>query len=125
MTSFDFGGIQPAPRAVPGYQARPGSPVVAVGATTPETAVADMGRAMDLAGVGEFLSPNIKTQLKVNISSQHWYPGCSTTPWQIEGVAKALQARGHKDLIAAHNGTVVAVKTESSSSKASSTQVAP
>ena len=49
MTSFDSGGIQPAPRAVPGYQPRPGSPVVAVVATTPETAVADMGRAMDLA----------------------------------------------------------------------------
>jgi uncharacterized protein (DUF362 family) len=76
-------------------------------ATTPETAVADMGRAMDLAGVGEFLSPDIKTLLKVNISWQHWYPACSSTPWQIEGVTRALEARGHKDLIAAHNGTVV------------------
>jgi hypothetical protein len=43
----------------------------------------------------------------VNISWQHWYPACSTTPWQIEGVTRALEARGHKDLIAAHNGTVV------------------
>ena len=90
-----------------GSRSRPASPVVAVVATTPETAVADMGRAMDLAGVARFLAPDIKTQLKVNISWQHWYPGCSTTPWQIEGVAKALRDRGHKDLIAAHNGTVV------------------
>ncbi len=85
----------------------PGSPIVSVVATTPETAVADMARAMDLAGVTRFLASDVKTQLKVNISWQHWYPGCSTTPWQIEGVAKALQARGYKDLIAAHNGTVV------------------
>ena len=90
-----------------GSRSRPASPVVAVVATTPETAVADMGQAMDLAGVARFLAPDIKTHLKVNISWQHWYPGCSTTPWQIEGVAKALRDRGHKDLIAAHNGTVV------------------
>jgi len=107
MTSLDPNTTQPSPGAGPGSQSRPGSSVVAVVATTPETAVADMGRAMDLAGVGKFLSPDIKTLLKVNISWQHWYPGCSTTPWQIEGVAKALEARGHKDLIAAHNGTVV------------------
>jgi len=107
MTSRDPNTTQPAPGNGPNSDARPGSPVVAVVATTPETAVADMGRAMDLAGVGEFLSPDIKTLLKVNISWQHWYPGCSTTPWQIEGVAKALESRGHKDLVAAHNGTVV------------------
>lgn len=107
MTSRDPNTTQPAPGTGPNSDARPGSPVVAVVATTPETAVADMGRAMDLAGVGEFLSPDIKTLLKVNISWQHWYPGCSTTPWQIEGVAKALESRGHKDLVAAHNGTVV------------------
>ena len=98
---------QPAPSAAPGSQARPGSPVVAVVATSPQTAVEDMGRAMELAGIGEFLSPEIKTLLKVNISWQHWYPGCSTTPWQIEGVTRALRARGHQDLVAAHNGTVV------------------
>jgi len=107
MTSPDPGATQPVPAPVPGSQARQGSPVVAVVATTPETAVADMGRAMDLAGVGEFLSPDIKTLLKVNISWQHWYPACSTTPWQIEGVTQALRSRGHTDLVAAHNGTVV------------------
>ncbi len=110
MTSIDSsdpGTTQPAPASSPGSQSGPGSPVVAVVATSPETAVEDMGRAMDLAGVSEFLSPDIKTLLKVNISWQHWYPACSTTPWQIEGVTRALEARGHKDLVAAHNGTVV------------------
>ena len=107
MTSIDSGRTQPAPESGPSSQAGPGSPVVAVVATSPETAVEDMGKAMDLAGVGEFLSPELKTLLKVNISWQHWYPGCSTTPWQIEGVTRALEARGYKDLVAAHNGTVV------------------
>ena len=107
MTSPDPGPTQPAPGSGLGSQAGPGSPVVAVVATSPETAVEDMGRAMDLAGVGEFLSPDLKTLLKVNISWQHWYPACSTTPWQIEGVTQALRARGHTDLVAAHNGTVV------------------
>ena len=107
MSSQDSSTSQPFPASSPGYSANPGSPTVAVVATTPETAVADMGRAMDLAGVADFLSPDIKTLLKVNISWQHWYPGCSTTPWQIEGVTQALRARGHQDLVAAHNGTVV------------------
>ena len=86
---------------------RTGPPVVAVVATRPETVLEDMGRAMDLAGITEHLSPEATTLLKVNISWQHWYPGCSTTPWQIEGVAGGLRDRGFKDLVAAHNGTVV------------------
>jgi uncharacterized protein (DUF362 family) len=43
----------------------------------------------------------------VNVSWQTWYPGCSSTPWQIEGVAKKLQADGYRNLAAAHNKTVV------------------
>ncbi len=107
MSSPDPRTTQPVPEPSTGREAGPGSPVVAVVATSPETVLEDMGRAMDLAGVGEFLSPDIKTLLKVNISWQHWYPACSTTPWQIEGVTQALRARGHNDLVAAHNGTVV------------------
>jgi uncharacterized protein (DUF362 family) len=53
------------------------------------------------------LDPSLTTLLKINISWQHWYPGCSTTPWQLEGVIKALQALGHREMVAAHNGTVV------------------
>ena len=84
-----------------------GAPVVAVVATSSDTVLEDMGRAMELAGVAQYLSPELKTLLKVNISWQHWYPGCSTSPWQIEGVVNALKALGHRDLVAAHNGTVV------------------
>ncbi|MDE2844176.1 MAG: hypothetical protein OXN21_12460, partial [Chloroflexota bacterium] len=84
-----------------------GRSVVAVVATGPETVLEDVGRAMAMAGALQVLSPDLATLLKINISWQHWYPGCSTTPWQLEGVVRALQALGHRDLIAAHNGTVV------------------
>ena len=81
--------------------------VVAVVATNPETVLDDVQRAMDLAGVTEHLSPDAATLLKINISWQHWYPGCSTTPWQLEGAIKALRNLGYRDLTGAHNGTVV------------------
>ena len=84
-----------------------GRSVVSVVATRPETVLEDVGRAMLLAGVERTLSTDLSTLLKINISWQHWYPGCSTTPWQLEGVINALHKLGHRDLIAAHNGTVV------------------
>ena len=84
-----------------------GGAVVAVVAATPETVFADIQRAMVLADVGRHLNSELETLLKINISWQHWYPGCSTSPWQLEGVIKALRNMGHQDLIGAHNGTVV------------------
>ena len=87
---------QPAQRAV-----------VAVVATRPETVLDDIQRAMVMAGVSEHLAPEATTLLKINISWQHWYPGCSTTPWQLEGVIKGLSNLEYRDLIGAHNGTVV------------------
>jgi len=83
------------------------SAVVAVVATRPETVREDIQRAMLLAGIDQHLSPELTTLLKINISWQHWYPGCSTSPWQLEGVIQALQQLGHQKLIGAHNGTVV------------------
>ncbi len=99
-------GPHPAPLATDNTRTAP-SPVVAVVATEPDTVLDDVGRAMALAGADQHLSPDRSTLLKINISWQHWYPGCSTTPWQLEGVVRALQNRGHRELIAAHNGTVV------------------
>jgi uncharacterized protein (DUF362 family) len=62
---------------------------------------------MDLAGVGEALPRDKETILKINISWQTWYPACSTAPWQLEGVIRALRGAGYENLIAAHNDTVV------------------
>lgn len=80
---------------------------VAVLYVSAPTVVTDIGRAMRMADFTAALDKTAPTALKVNISWQHWYPGCSSTPWQIEGVAKALREEGFNDIIAAHNGTVV------------------
>ena len=93
---------QPAARLGPRTR-----PTVAVVYTSPETVLDDVGRAMRLAGYEQSLSKATPTLLKVNISWQHYYPACSTTPWQLEGVVRALSADGYRDLIPTHNGTVV------------------
>jgi uncharacterized protein (DUF362 family) len=87
--------------------AAPTSPKVAVVYTTPETVLDDIARAMRLADYNETLSLDAATLLKINISWQHYYPACSTTPWQLEGVIKTLKADGYGELIPTHNGTVV------------------
>ena len=99
----------PQPSTAPAFQTlRPVQrAVVAVVATRPETVLEDVQRAMVMAGVTQHLEPELTTLLKINISWQHWYPGCSTTPWQLDGVIQALKNLGHKNLIGAHNGTVV------------------
>ncbi len=82
-------------------------PKVAVVYTRPETVLEDIQRAMELAGFRSALPSNLETLLKINISWQHYYPACSTTPWQLDGVIRALGAAGYDDLTPIHNGTVV------------------
>ncbi|MBI4298548.1 MAG: DUF362 domain-containing protein [Chloroflexi bacterium] len=85
----------------------PSRPKVAVVYARPETVLEDIARAMHLAEYQQYLPPAAPTLLKINISWQHYYPACSTTPWQLEGVIKTLLDDGYKDLIPAQNGTVV------------------
>ena len=80
---------------------------VAVLKTTPETVLDDYGRLLHLADYQSALPQDRETLLKVNISWQTWYPACSTTPWQVEGVIRQMRADGYKRLMAAHNATVV------------------
>lgn len=82
---------------------------VAVLKTKPETVLDDYARLMRLADYQKYLPKDKDTALKVNISWHHFYPACSTTPWQMEGVIKTLLEDGYKkDLIhACHNRTVV------------------
>jgi len=84
---------------------------VAVLKTTPETVLDDIEELMKLADFQAALPKDIQTGLKINISWQTWYPACSTTPWQLEGVIKSLQNAGYQDLVGVHNDTVV-VNTE-------------
>ncbi len=84
---------------------------VAVLKTSPATVLEDIEKLMRMAGFEAALPKDIQTGLKINISWQTWYPACSTTPWQLEGVIRGLQNAGYTDLVGVHNDTVV-VNTE-------------
>ncbi|MBI2861365.1 MAG: DUF362 domain-containing protein [Chloroflexi bacterium] len=64
---------------------------------------------MHLADYQQHLPKEHETILKVNVSWQTYYPGCSTAPWQLEGVIKTMTEDGYpaSSLIAGHNSTVV------------------
>ena len=80
---------------------------VAVLFTRPSRVLEDIATLMELADYRSYLPQDKETILKVNISWQHFFPACSTTPWQLEGVIKALVAGGYQKLMLAHNRTVV------------------
>ena len=82
---------------------------VAVLRTSAKTVLDDIPRLMELAGVKDEIRPDRTTLLKVNISWHVYYPGCSTSPWQLEGVIRALEASGfaRDRILAAQNSTVV------------------
>ncbi len=82
---------------------------VAVLRTSPATVLDDYHKLLNLAGYQEVLPKNIDTALKINISWHFFFPGSSTTPWQLDGVIRALLKDGYKrDLIhGCHNRTVV------------------
>ncbi len=84
-------------------------PKVAILSTTPETAIEDYHRLMNLAGYQDVIAKEADTALKVNISWHFFYPASSTTPWQLDGVIRAMKRDGYDpDLIhACHNRTVV------------------
>ena len=85
----------------------PGKGKVAVLKTSPDTVLEDYHRLIKMADVESVLPKDIQTGLKINISWQTWYPACSTTPWQLEGVIQTLQDLGYDDLVGVHNDTVV------------------
>jgi len=82
---------------------------VAVLKTSPQTVLADYHRLMNLAGYQDVIDKTADTALKVNISWHFFFPSSSTTPWQMEGVIRAMKKDGYDpNLIhACHNRTVV------------------
>jgi uncharacterized protein (DUF362 family) len=82
---------------------------VALLKTTPATVRRDTHAVMNLAGYQDVLAKDADTALKVNISWHFFFPGSSTTPWQLDGVIHAMKKDGYRpDLIhACHNRTVV------------------
>ena len=72
---------------------------VAILRTSPATVFSDYHRLMNLARYQDVLPKDVETALKVNISWHFFFPGCSTTPWQLDGVIRAMAADGYrKDL---------------------------
>jgi len=82
---------------------------VAVLRTRPATVLEDIYRLMNLAGYREVLPQEKDTALKINISWHFFYPGSSTTPWQLDGVIRAMRRDGYRTerIHGCHNRTVV------------------
>jgi uncharacterized protein (DUF362 family) len=82
---------------------------VAILRTRPETVLDDYRRLLNLAGYQSVIAKDADTALKVNISWHFFFPGSSTTPWQLEGVVRAMKADGYDPRLihACHNRTVV------------------
>ncbi|HSK10177.1 MAG TPA: DUF362 domain-containing protein [Vicinamibacterales bacterium] len=73
----------------------------------PATILESVERLCELGGMRTALSPAAPTILKDNISWHFPFPGANTTPWQLEGTIRALQAAGYGDLTCVQNKTVV------------------
>ncbi len=82
---------------------------VAILKTSPATVLEDYARLMRLADYQKFIPPGPDLALKINITWHFFYPACSSTPWQLDGVISTLLADGYpKDkLYGCHNRTVV------------------
>ena len=82
---------------------------VAILRTSPATILSDYHKLLNLAEYRHHLSQDTETALKINISWHFFFPGCSTTPWQLDGVIRAMKRDGFKTerLHACHNRTVV------------------
>src|SRR6516225_2854231 len=85
---------------------------VAVLKTTPATVIDDYKRLMHLGNYQQSLPKDNETALKINITWHYFYPACSTTPWQLDGVISTLLEDGYskEKLYGCHNRTVVVDK---------------
>jgi len=82
---------------------------VAVLRTTAGNVLEDYSKLMRSIGYIDHLDRSADVLLKINVSWHHWYPACSTTPWQLDGVIRTLLEDGfsNEQLVSTHNRTVV------------------
>ncbi len=82
---------------------------VAILRTSPATVLEDTHRLMNLADYQEALPKEKDTALKINISWHFFMPASSTTPWQLDGVIRAMKRDGYDSSLihGCHNRTVV------------------
>lgn len=82
---------------------------VAVLKTTPATVLDDYKRLLHLAHYEKFVTKDVDTILKLNLSWTKYYPASSSAPWQLEGTVKTLIEDGYsrERLLPVENRTVV------------------
>jgi uncharacterized protein (DUF362 family) len=82
---------------------------VAVLRTRPETVVDDYGRLMRLVKYDQVVPREQDLILKLNLSWTKYFPACSSQPWQVDGVLKALLDDGYDRarILPVENKTVV------------------
>ena len=69
---------------------------VAVLRTRPDTVVEDYGRLLRLARYQSALPRDGELLVKLNLSWTKYFPACSTQPWQLDGVVRALLEDGYR-----------------------------
>jgi len=77
--------------------------------TTPQTVLDTYKELMHLAEYEKFISKDIDTLIKLNLSWTKYFPACSSEPWQLEGVVKTLIDDGFSSekVLPVENKTVV------------------
>ena len=58
------------------------------------TVIDDYSRLMHLAGYTQTVNREHDTVLNIDLSWHHFFPGNSTTPWQLHGVLNTLTGDG-------------------------------
>lgn len=84
-------------------------PKIAVLKTTPSTVLDDFQKVMHLAEYENYISKDIDSLIKLNLSWTKYFPSCSSEPWQVEGVVKTLIQDGFikEKLYPVENKTIV------------------
>lgn len=84
-------------------------PKVVVLKTSPDNVLNDIKKAMELAEYQKVISKDIDTILKLNLSWTKFFPACSSSPWQVEGVISKLIEDGFskEKIFPVENKTVV------------------
>src|SRR3954466_3009922 len=82
---------------------------VAILRTSPGTVLRDYHTLLNLAGYQDVIAHDADTALKINISWHFFFPGSSTTPWQLEGVIRSMKQDGYDPSLihACHSLSVV------------------
>jgi uncharacterized protein (DUF362 family) len=82
---------------------------VALLRTSARDVLHDYHRLLNLAGYQQALPKDADTALEISLGWHFFYPASSTTPWQLEGVIRAMQHDGYSsDLMhACHHQSVV------------------